>query len=74
MSKICKICLLQACISKTSLPSHTKIHLSCYLVVCILLSYKPVLEYLLLPVTWALVPLSVQTTQLQGAALPGHAV
>ena len=34
----------------------------------------PILECLVLSVTWALVPLCVQMTQLQGAAVPEHPV
>lgn len=34
----------------------------------------PILECLLLSVTWALVPLSVQMTQLQGVVVPEHPV
>lgn len=45
-----------------------------YLAVCILLSYKPCFGCLLFSVTWALVPLSVQITQLQGAAVAEHCV
>lgn len=56
-----------------SIFSRTKSPLTCYLVV---LNSEPqtLLRYLVLSVTWALVPLSVQMAQLQGAAAVQHSV
>lgn len=54
-----------------SIFSYTKSPLTCYRVLRALLRCR-LLRYILLSVTWALVPLSVQMAQLQGAAAAQH--